>query len=101
MCCPCDCHNMTHRQHIQARADWLRCNKGLISVAFLEGAAMFTNDSVILEKLPDPVAVRERLSELTAERNLLKGLLRLFEQQGFREADRRRKQGERQTAVTA
>jgi hypothetical protein len=42
--------------------------------------------SPILEKLPEPQLIRSRLSELAAEANFLRALLRLFEE---RECGRR------------
>jgi hypothetical protein len=68
---------------------------------FAEGEAMDTNRSEILARLPTAEAVRDRLTELTAEANLLKGLLRVFEQRGWGAEDRRRKQVARQPATTA
>ncbi len=50
---------------------------------------MQANESTIMTQLPDPAALRQRLSQLTAERNLVKDLLRVFERQGFRGNPRR------------
>ncbi len=38
-----------------------------------------TAQALILDKLPDPPAIRARLSDLAAEANLLRSLLRLLE----------------------
>jgi hypothetical protein len=62
---------------------------------------MDVNRSEILQRLPTAEAVRSRLSELTAERNLLKGLLRVFEQRGWGAEDRRRKRSGQQPTTAA
>jgi hypothetical protein len=61
---------------------------------------MMTNNSEILERLPDAKSIRERLRAITAERNLLKPLLNLLERHEFRGADRQRKQPDRQAVAS-
>jgi hypothetical protein len=41
--------------------------------------------SAILDRLPEPEAIRSRLVDLTTERNFLKSLLRIMETQHWRE----------------
>jgi hypothetical protein len=57
-----------------------------------------TSESTILERLPDPAAVRERLCELTAERNLLRAILRVYERPGWERELRRIKRREQKQA---
>jgi hypothetical protein len=62
---------------------------------------MVTNESAFLDQLPDAEAVRERLCVLTAERNLLKSLLAVFERQGWQKNQRQRKHGGQQVRTAA
>ncbi len=40
-------------------------------------------NELILERFPEPAVIRERLQELTSERNLLQAILRVIERDGW------------------